>query len=75
MTRKDTGTGTINNYRVIRKPSITLTKDIIGVPKLFIGSDSIDNDFPIVEGTGILTSGDTAEMIIGYKEAVMMKRE
>ena len=73
--KKDTTTGNANNYRVIKKPSISLNKDIVGVSKWFIGSDTIVNSFPIIEGTGKMISGDTAQMIIGYKEAAMMKRE
>ncbi|MFA7298063.1 MAG: heavy metal translocating P-type ATPase [Candidatus Absconditabacterales bacterium] len=45
-----------------------------GVPKLFLGSDTITDEFPIIEGTGVMGS-DGAEMVIGYKEAQMMKRE
>lgn len=45
-----------------------------GVPKLFLGSDTITDEFPIIEGTGVMWS-DWAEMVIGYKEAQMMKRE
>ncbi len=41
-------------------------------PKLFIQTDRIPEDWPISEGTGVL--GDN-EMIIGAKEAAMMKEE
>jgi len=39
-----------------------------------LGSDSITDGLPIIEGTGIM-GGDEAEMIVGYTEAQMMKRE
>jgi len=45
-----------------------------GIPKLFLGTDTITDEFPIIEGTGAMGS-DWAEMILGYTEAQMMKRE
>ena len=45
-----------------------------GIPKLFLGSDTITNEFTISEWTGIMNSTG-AEMILGYTEAQMMKRE
>lgn len=41
-------------------------------PKLFIETDRIPEDWPVREGTGILSDN---EMIIGAKEAAMMKEE
>ena len=46
----------------------------IGIPKLFLGSNSITKDIPIIEGTGAM-KWDEAEMILGYSEAQMMKKE
>ncbi len=45
-----------------------------GIPKLFLGSDTITDEFPIIEGTGLMWS-EWAEMILWYTEAQMMKKE
>ncbi len=45
-----------------------------GVPKLFIGSDTILSELALANGTGIFNP-DEAEIIIGYKEAQMMRAE
>ncbi len=71
---KGTGTAIADDYRVFKKPTIRLNANIVWVPKFFIGSDTIDDDMGIIEWTGIMTS-EGAEMIIGYTEAQMMKRE
>lgn len=44
------------------------------VPKIFISSDATPENIKILQWTGVL-SNQGAEMIIGYDEALMMKRE
>ncbi len=64
-----------NNYWIIRKPRIIIPSiNIAGIPKMFIGSDTILPEFILTDGTGKFTN-DGAEMVIGYKEAQMMKAE
>jgi len=63
-----------DDYRVLRKPKITLKANISWIPKLFIGNDNSVDGVKIIEWTGIMNS-DGAQMLIGYKEAAMMRRE
>ena len=63
---------TITNFLVSHDNKIWFTPT--GVPKIFILSDSIPTDVKVIQWTGVFTNQD-AEMIIGYDEALMMKRE
>lgn len=75
-TRVSSGTKTVDtsDYRVFKKPKISLRPNISWLPKWFIWSDTSIEDLAIIEGTGIM-SDSWAEMIIGYQEAAMMREE
>ena len=63
---------TITNFLVHHDNKIWFTPT--GVPKIFIGADSTPANIKTLQWTGIF-SNQGAEMIIGYDEALMMKRE
>ena len=63
---------TITDFMVHHDNKIWFTPT--GVPKIFIGADSTPANIKTLQWTGIF-SNQGAEMIIGYDEALMMKRE
>lgn len=63
---------TITNFLVSHDNKIWFTPT--GVPKIFIASDTTPENVKIIQWTGVF-SNQGAEMIIGYDEALMMKKE
>ncbi len=62
----------INNFLINHDNKIWFTPT--WVPKIFISSDNTPADVKIIQWTGTF-SNQWTEMIIGYDEALMMKRE
>ena len=62
----------ITNFLVQHDNKIWFTPT--GVPKIFISSDTTPEGVKLIQWTGIF-SNQEAEMIIGYDEALMMKKE
>ncbi|AHB41712.1 hypothetical protein P148_SR1C00001G0924 [candidate division SR1 bacterium RAAC1_SR1_1] len=63
----------ITEYIINTPNKIGFTPD--GIPKILIGNNTIINGLSILEGSGAFDGSQTPQMIIGFKEAQMMKDE